>query len=122
MSPAALISIIDDDDAMRAGLVGLLRSCGYEARGFVSAEDFLGCGALQSFSCVITDIQMPGMSGIELQRRLVAQRYSRPVVMITALEEPGLEERALASGAACFLKKPLDSNALLDCVERLVSS
>ena len=113
-----LISIIDDDVSMRRAIVALVRSSGYDARGFSSAEEFLACGIVESFACIITDIQMPGMSGIELKLHLVASRYSVPVIMITARQEPGLEAKAMASGAACFLRKPLDADTLFDCVGR----
>jgi FixJ family two-component response regulator len=113
-----LISIIDDDESMRAAVAALVRSSGYQVRGFASAEEFLACGAIQGFACVITDIQMPGMSGIELKRHLAASQCSLPVIMITAREEPGLEESAIASGAVCFLRKPFEADALISCLER----
>ena len=112
------ISIIDDDGSMLSAIVALVRSAGYEAHGFASAEEFLGSGAFQSFACIITDIQMPGMSGIELKQHLAATNCPVPVIMITARHEAGLEERAMASGAACFLRKPFDAGALIGCLER----
>jgi FixJ family two-component response regulator len=114
---APIISVIDDDESLRTALVGLVRSLGYEAHGFGSAEEFLEGGA-RRWACIISDIQMPGMSGIDLKRHLTAQAVTTPVIMITARAEPGLKERALASGAACFLKKPFEANALIDCLER----
>jgi FixJ family two-component response regulator len=113
-----LIAIIDDDASMLNALVSLVRSFGYDADGFVSAEAFLGCGSLQGFACIVSDVQMPGMSGIELKQHLAACQCSTPVIMITARHDPGLEERALASGAACFLRKPVAADALIDCLER----
>ena len=118
MSAEPLISIIDDDECLRAALVGLVRSVGYDARGFASAEEFLQSGALRSFSCIVTDIQMPGMSGIDLKHHLVQQQCPLPVIMITARVEKGLEERALASGAVCVLKKPFEATVLIDCLEK----
>jgi FixJ family two-component response regulator len=115
-----VISIIDDDESMRNALVGLIRSLGYGVRGFASAEEFLESGAMQRFACIITDIQMPGMSGIELQQHLTACQCSLPVIMITARHETGLEERALASGAACFLRKPFETETLVGCLERVL--
>ena len=117
-----LISVIDDDDSMRRAIVALARSAGYEARGFASAEEFLRCGTVESFACVVTDIHMPGMSGIELKQHLAASQCAVPVIMITARQEPGLEERALASGAACFLQKPFDAAALISCLERALKT
>jgi len=118
--PAApLIAIIDDDESMRIGLVTLVRSAGYAAQGFASAEEFLGLGpgSSRGFACVITDIQMPGLSGIELKQRLSAELCPLPVIMITARNEADLEERALAAGAACFLRKPFEAAVLIRCLE-----
>jgi FixJ family two-component response regulator len=117
VSAGPLISIIDDDESMRRAVVALIRSSGYDARGFESAEEFLASGAVQSFACIITDIQMPGMSGIELKQHLAASQCSVPVIMITARPDPGLEQKANASGAACFLRKPFEADALIRCVE-----
>ena len=117
-----LISIIDDDESMLSALVSLVRSAGYDARGFTSAEEFLGCGMVPSLACIITDIQMPGMSGIELKQHLEACQFSTPVIMITARHEPGLEERALASGAVCFLRKPFEGDTLIGCIERALKT
>jgi FixJ family two-component response regulator len=116
VSAAPLVAIIDDDESLRLALVGLVRSEGLDAKGFPSAEDFLGSGA--AVACVITDIQMPGMSGIDLKEALAARQCSVPVIMITARSEPGLEERARASGAACYLKKPFEASELLGCIAK----
>ena len=116
--PAApLIAIVDDDQSMLHALVGLVRSAGYDVRGFASAEDFLGCGMVARFACIVTDVQMPGISGIELMRHLAVSGETAPVIMITARHDPGLEERALASGAACFLRKPVAADELIGCLE-----
>jgi len=107
---------------MRSGLATLVHSAGYTTQSFTSAEAFLGLGhdALRSFACVITDIQMPGMSGIDLKRLLSAKQLALPVIMITARNEAGLEQRAVAAGAACFFKKPFEAAALLRCIERVL--
>src|SRR5215470_4185608 len=112
-----LISIIDDDDSMRSAVVALVRSAGYDARGFASAEEFLASGEVKSSACIITDIQMPGMSGIELKQHLMASQNAVPVIMITARHDPDLEGKARACGAACFLRKPFDADLLIGCVE-----
>jgi FixJ family two-component response regulator len=112
-----VISIIDDDASVRSTVVALVRSAGYEAQGFASAEEFLGCGTVESFACIITDIQMPGMSGIELKQHLTASQNAVPVIMITARHDRDLEGKALASGAACFLRKPFDADLLIGSVE-----
>jgi FixJ family two-component response regulator len=112
-----VVSIIDDDASVRGAIVALVRSAGYEARGFASAVEFLASGAAERSACIITDIQMPGMSGIELKEHLEASRLPVPVIMITARHDPGLEEAANASGAVCFLRKPFDANVLIACLE-----
>jgi FixJ family two-component response regulator len=117
-----LIAIIDDDASMLNALVSLVRSFGYDADGFVSAEAFLGCGSLRGFACIVSDVQMPGMNGIELKQHLAARQCSTPVIIITARHDQGLEERALASGAACFLRKPVAADALIDCLERALNT
>lgn len=117
----ALISIIDDDDSLRAALVGLARSLGYRASGFANAEAFLEANEAGASAAIVTDIQMPGLSGIELKERLTAEGCAAPVIMITARSEAGLEERALASGAVCVLRKPFAAEALIHCLERALA-
>jgi FixJ family two-component response regulator len=113
-----LISVIDDDGSLRSALVELIHSLGYDVRGFESAESFINSDAVCSFACIITDIHMPGMSGIDLQRLLVKSQCAVPVIMITGRTEPGLEEKALASGAVCLLRKPFDADVLIDCLRK----
>ena len=120
MAAGQLISIVDDDASMREALVGLVRSLGYEARDFASAEDFLASNDLGQFSCAITDIQMPGMNGFELKRELSTRHSSLPVIMITSRAEPGIEERVMSSGANCFLRKPFEAETLLNCLQRIL--
>jgi FixJ family two-component response regulator len=112
-----LISVIDDDASMRSAVVALVRSAGYDAVGFASAEEFLGSGTVGKSACIVTDIQMPGMSGIDLKNHLIASQFMVPVIMITARHDPELEDKAVASGAASFLRKPFDADALIRCVE-----
>jgi FixJ family two-component response regulator len=119
--PTELISIVDDDDAVREMLVSLTRSLGYDALGFSSAEEFLAYADFGRFSCAITDIQMPGMSGFELHERLRQRDETFPVIMITALTEPDLERKAMSSGATGFLRKPLDIETLVGCIEKALS-
>lgn len=122
MAATPKISIVDDDESIRIALAGLLRSLGYEARSFASAEEFLNCGEVRNFDCLITDIQMPGMSGIELQQHLSASNLPLPVIMITAHPELALEEQALASGAVDLLRKPFEAAALVDCLQRVLNA
>jgi FixJ family two-component response regulator len=114
------VAIIEDDGSLRIALIGLLRSSGYDASGFASAEDFLQSGMMQRFECIISDIQMPGMSGIELKTELFARKFLVPVIMITARNDPDIRQRAIDSGAAGFLKKPFDGNELLRALDLAV--
>jgi len=116
------IAVIDDDDSFRSALVGLLSSLGYGSRGFASAEDFIADDPAETYDCVITDIYMPGMSGFDLARRLLAHHSSAPVIMITADTEPGLEARAAAIGSVCLLRKPFEADALIQCLERALKA
>jgi FixJ family two-component response regulator len=113
VSREPLIAVIDDDEPFRMALVESLCSFGYRACGFASAEEFLAAGARTSCDCVITDIQMPGMSGFDLMRLLMARDWRVPVIMITARREPGLEARAAAGGAICLLRKPFGADDLM---------
>lgn len=117
MTGEPLISIIDDDQSMRSALVRLIRSLGYVARGFASAEEFIEADVMPVCSCVIVDIQMPGMSGVDLTQLIVERQSAVPVILITAHAEPGLEECALASGAVAFFRKPIDITAFVECLE-----
>lgn len=115
MAADPLVSIIDDDDSLRTALVGLIRSFGYESAGFASAEEFLA--AAPAPDCIVTDIHMGGLSGIDLKDELVRRGDVTPVIMITARADAGLEQRARASGAACFLRKPFEAGELIRCIE-----
>jgi FixJ family two-component response regulator len=121
MAAEQMISIVDDDQGMREMLCSLMRSLGYDARAFASGEEFLACDDFERFTCTITDIQMPGMNGFELKRRLETRNGSLPVIMITAHDEPHIEERAISSGAIGFLRKPLDLEALVGCIEKALA-
>jgi FixJ family two-component response regulator len=112
------IAVIDDDEPFRTALVESLCSLGYRARGFASAEEFLAASEGSSCDCVITDIHMPGMSGFDLKRLLLARDWRVPVIMITARGEPGLEARAAASGAICLLRKPFGADDLMGCLKK----
>lgn len=118
MTLLSLISVIDDDRSVQTALVGLIESVGWRARGFDSAEDFLRASATQNYACVITDVQMPGMSGVDLKRHFTTHNIQTPVIMITAHAELGLRESAIASGAFCFLQKPFEADELINCVQR----
>jgi FixJ family two-component response regulator len=118
VSSEPLIAVIDDDEPFRIALVESIFSLGYRARGFASAEEFFAASGESSCDCVITDIHMPGMSGLDLQRLLMARDQPVPVIMITARGEAGLEARAAASGAVCLLRKPFGADVLIGCLEK----
>ena len=112
------IAVIEDNSSFRSALVEALCSLGYGARGFESAEAFIANDGEENCDRIITDIHMPGMSGFDLKRLLAKRGSTRPVIMVTALADPGLKAEAKASGAICLLQKPFDLVALIDCLER----
>jgi FixJ family two-component response regulator len=112
-----MISIIDDDASVRAATHRLVRSLGYIAHTFASADDFLRSSQLNDTSCVIADVQMPGMSGIELQTFLQTQGHRLPIIFITAFPDENARAQALKAGAACFLSKPFDAGTLIECLD-----
>jgi len=116
------IAVIDDDQSFRVALVESLSSLGYRADGFASAEDYIGLAGGKSFDCVVTDIHMPGMSGLDLMKRLAASGSTTPVVLITARSDANLEAKAAAAGAACLLRKPFEINDLIQCIEGAVKA
>jgi FixJ family two-component response regulator len=118
VSKETVIAVIDDDDSFRDSLVELLCSYAYGVRDFASADAFIATDEIDSYDCVITDIHMPGMNGIDLKRHLTARNFRVPVIMITARAEPGLEESAATSGAVCLLRKPFKADVLIGCVEK----
>jgi FixJ family two-component response regulator len=110
------VAIVDDDESIRAALQGFMKEAGLPAQAFASAEEFLGNGELQQVGCLVVDIRMPGMSGLELQARLNAERHRIPTVFITAHGDASMRMQALRAGAVEFLAKPFDEEVLLDCV------
>jgi len=112
-----LISIIDDDASVRIATNRLVRSLGYVAHTFASADGFLQSPHVNDTACVIADVQMPGMSGIELQSRLIAQGRALPLIFITAFPEESIRSRALKAGAVGFLSKPFDGTILIECID-----
>ena len=114
------IAVIDDDDSFRVALVESLYSLGYQADGYSSAEDYIRVDGDKSFSCIVTDIHMPGMSGLDLMQRLAAQGSTIPVVLITARSDTNLAAKAAAGGATCLLRKPFDINDLIKCIKKAV--
>jgi FixJ family two-component response regulator len=111
-----LVAIVDDDDSMRNALGGLLKAVGYPAQAFASAQEFLKSGQQHQTSCLIADIRMPGMSGLELQAQLNAERCRIPIIFITAHGDAKMRVQALRAGAVEFLSKPFDEEVLLESV------
>jgi FixJ family two-component response regulator len=111
-----LISIVDDDALARDGIKELVESLGYKARTFVSAEHFLKSGLIAETACLITDLQMPGLNGLELQEALRSQGCRIPIILITAFPNEKHRNRALEGGALGFLSKPFDESSLIQCL------
>ena len=118
MAEAPIISVVDDDPSVRTATARLLRSMGFSVYAFASAQEFLSSPHLSQTSCVIADVQMPGMTGVELQDHLIAHDHSMPIIFITAFPHDRVRERAMNAGAVCFLSKPFDETRLLECVEQ----
>ena len=112
----ALISVVDDDESVRKSLQRLLRSMGFAVRTFPSARDFLHEGPLHDHGCVIMDVRMPEMNGLDLQKRLSESGGSLPVIFITAYEDPGVRAQAMQAGAVAFLQKPFSDPFLTDAI------
>src|ERR1700751_2257393 len=111
-----MVAIVDDDDLMRSALEGLLKAVGLPAQVFASAEAFLKSGQQRQARCLITDIRMPGMSGLELQAHLNAERCRIPIIFITAHGDEKMRMQALRAGAVEFMAKPFDDEALVESV------
>lgn len=113
------ISIVDDDASLRRALLRLMDSAGLAAECFASAQEFLASPSLAKTSCLILDVAMPGMDGLELQRRLAASDCKVPIIFISAHADEGIRAMALAAGAADFFAKPFSDDALLEAVARV---
>jgi FixJ family two-component response regulator len=117
LSALSVISVIDDDASVRAATNNLLSSHGYLVDTFASAEEFLQSARLNESSCVIADVQMAAMSGLDLLTHLRAEGYAAPFIFITAFPEESVRARAMKAGAICFLAKPFAGPALISCLE-----
>ena len=111
-----MVAIVDDDDSVRSALQGLMKAVGLPARAFASAEEFLDSGQQKDTGCLIADIRMPGMSGLELQASLNAENYRIPIIFITAHGDEKMRMQALRAGAVEFVAKPFDDDALITSV------
>jgi len=119
---APIISIIDDDESMRCAVKSLVASLGFGAYTFASAEKFLQSPRLDDTSCLITDLQMPGLSGVELQKLLVAQGRHIPIIFVTAFPEERMRAHAMEAGALGFLSKPFESETLIKLIGKAIEA
>ena len=111
-----LISIVEDDQPFRESMQKLVRALGYTVEAFPSAADFLASPLLPETACLVTDVQMPGMTGVELQRHLMDAGYAIPTILVTAYPDEVVRKRALKNGAVCYLSKPVDDEHLERCL------
>ncbi|WP_340313608.1 response regulator transcription factor [Rhizorhabdus argentea] len=114
---ASTVFIVDDDISVRESLEALMQAVGWEARTFASAQDFLSCPASLGPSCLVLDVSLPGLSGLDLQTRLVRERGDMPIIFITGYGDVPMSVRAMKAGAVEFLTKPVSDDALLAAVE-----
>jgi FixJ family two-component response regulator len=117
-----VISIIDDDESVREATKSLVRSLGYKAAVFASAEEYLQSNWLDDSSCLITDLHMPGMSGVDLQDRLIADGRQIPMIFVTAYYEEKVRDRVLDAGAYGFLRKPFNDESLIECLDKALTA
>jgi two-component system, LuxR family, response regulator FixJ len=113
LTKIGIIAIVDDDEPLREALASVLKATGFSIDTFASAEDFLAFPDRQKIACLILDIRLPGMSGIELQRRLIESNCAVPIIFVTAHGDESLRDLLMKAGAAGFLNKPVRSDALL---------
>ena len=116
--PQALIAIVDDEEPVRHATKSLVRSLGYHTSTFASADDFLKSEQVHDTSCLITDVQMPGLSGLDLQDRLIARGHCIPIIFMTGYPNDSVRARAMKAGAVCFLNKPFDEDHFIGCLDK----
>lgn len=119
-SPPPFVAIVDDELSICRAMLRLLRSANFEAEAFCSAADFIESLSAHTPDCLVLDLQMPSMTGLELQEHLLQSNRRLPVIIITAHDEPEAAERCLALGAAHYLRKPIEGSLLIDSIRRLV--
>ena len=120
MPKASLVSVVDDDHSFRASMTRLLRSLGYTVEAFASAADFLASPRLADTACLIADVHMPGVGGIELHRHLIDTARAIPTLLVTAYPNEVDRVRALNEGVVCYLPKPVDEQLLMQCLCRIL--
>ena len=121
MAKRPVISIIDDDPSVREATRSLVRSLGYQAQAFSSAEEYLQSNDVESCACLITDLHMPGMSGADLQDRLIADGHRIPIIFMTAYFEERIRDQVMDAGAFGFLRKPFDDESLIACLDKALN-
>lgn len=120
--PLPRVAIVDDDLSVRKALERLLRASGFEAVTFASGHEFFYFLETQQADCLVLDLHMPGMNGLEVQRRLMQSGHRLPIIVVTGHDEPATRKQCLAAGAAAYFSKPLDDKALLHAIESAVTS
>jgi FixJ family two-component response regulator len=122
MPEASLVSVVEDDPFFRESMRRLLRSLGYAVETFRSAADFLASPRLFETACLIADVNMPAMTGLDLHRRLIERGHPIPTILITAYPDTDVRTRALKDGVVCYLRKPVDENHLMRCLRAALHS
>jgi FixJ family two-component response regulator len=118
MPKSPRIIIVDDDAEVREATASLIQSLGYEVDTFASAQEFLDSGRVSQSACLITDVQMPGMSGFDLRQQLIADGHRIPIIFMSGLLGENIREKALKAGVIGFLHKPVDVPLLFECIKR----
>lgn len=121
MSKQSMISIVDDDHSFRDSMRRLVKSLGYTGAVFASAAEFLASPGLAATDCLVADVHMPEMSGVELYRHLVETGRGIPTILVTAYPDDRVQERMLSEGVRCYLRKPLEEAVLIDCLHSAVT-
>ena len=122
MPNASLVSVVEDDQFFRESMRRLMRSLGYSVEAFPSAADFLASPRLVETACLIADVNMPAMTGLELHRRLIEMGHAIPTILVTAYPDSDVRTRALTDGVVCYLRKPVDENHLMRCLRAALHS
>jgi FixJ family two-component response regulator len=122
MPNASLVSVVEDDQFFRESMRRLMRSLGYSVEAFPSAADFLASPRLVETACLIADVHMPAMTGLELHRHLIYAGYAIPTILVTAYPDEDVRARALKDGVVCYLRKPVDEEDLVRCLRAALRS
>ena len=122
MAKPELVSIVEDDEPFRESMRNLVTALGYATEAFPSAASFLASPRLAETACLVADVQMPGMTGLELHRHLLAAGYAIPTILVTAYPQESVRKRALKDGVVCYLGKPVDDDDLEHCLGRALQS